>query len=79
MDRRPRYYAIKITVLAVLLAGGWAAFVALGDSWYQLLVAVYLAARVRPDRLPRPRGRAPADLPLPPGQQRWSAWCTATC
>jgi fatty acid desaturase len=43
MDRRPRYYAIKITVLTVLFAGGWVAFVALGDSWYQLLVAVYLA------------------------------------
>ncbi|MCW2908234.1 MAG: fatty acid desaturase [Actinomycetia bacterium] len=44
MDRRPRYYAIKIAVVAVLLGGGWAAFFALGDSWYQLLVAVYLAA-----------------------------------
>jgi fatty acid desaturase len=44
LDRRPRYYAVKITVLAVLLAGGWAAFFALGDSWYQLLAAVYLAA-----------------------------------
>lgn len=44
MDRRPRYYAIKIAVLAVLLAGGWAAFAVLGDSWYQLVVAVYLAA-----------------------------------
>jgi fatty acid desaturase len=44
MDRRPRYYAIKIAVLAVLVAGGWAAFFALGDSWYQLLAAVYLAA-----------------------------------
>jgi fatty acid desaturase len=43
MDRRPRYYTIKIIIMAVLLAGGWAAFVALGDSWYQLLVAVYLA------------------------------------
>jgi fatty acid desaturase len=44
MDRRPRYYAIKIALLAVLFAGGWAAFFALGDSWYQLVVAVYLAA-----------------------------------
>ena len=43
MDRRPRYYTIKIIIMAVLFAGGWAAFVALGDSWYQLLVAVYLA------------------------------------
>ena len=43
LDRRPRYYAIKIAVMAVLLAGGWAAFFILGDSWDQLLVAVYLA------------------------------------
>lgn len=40
MGRWLRYYAIKIAVLAVLLAAGWAAFFALGDSWYQLLVAV---------------------------------------
>jgi fatty acid desaturase len=44
LDRRPRYYAVKIAVMAALLAGGWAAFSALGDTWYQLLVAVYLAA-----------------------------------
>jgi fatty acid desaturase len=44
MDRRPRYYAIKIAVLALLLAAGWAAFAVAGDSWYQLMVAVYLAA-----------------------------------
>ena len=37
MDRRPRYYAIKITVLAVLLTGGWAAFAywaTPGTSWW---------------------------------------------
>jgi fatty acid desaturase len=43
LERRPRYYLIKIAVLAVLLAAGWAAFAALGDSWYQIGVAVYLA------------------------------------
>ena len=43
LNRRPRYYAIRITILAVLYAAGWAAVVALGDSWYQLLVAIYLA------------------------------------
>jgi fatty acid desaturase len=69
MDRRPRYYAIKIAVLAVLLAGGWAAFFALGDSWYQLLAAVYLAAVF---------GQV-AFLGHEAGhRQIWSAWCTAT-
>ena len=43
LDRRPRYYLIKIAVVAALLTGGWAAFFALGDSWGQLLVAGYLA------------------------------------
>jgi len=43
LQRRPRHYLIKIAVLTALLAGGWAAFAAIGDSWYQLLVAVYLA------------------------------------
>ena len=78
MDRRPRYYAIKITVLAVLLAGGWAAFVALGDSWYQLLVAVYLAASSARSASSATRpgtGRSSA----PAGPTTRSAWCTATC
>jgi fatty acid desaturase len=43
LDRRPQYYAWKITVTAGLLAAGWAAFVAVGDSWWQLAVAVFLA------------------------------------
>jgi fatty acid desaturase len=43
LDRRPRYYAMKIAVVAVLMAAGWAAFFALGDSWWQLAVAAYLA------------------------------------
>ena len=43
LNRRPRYYAMRISVLALLYAAGWAAVVLLGDSWYQLLAAVYLA------------------------------------
>jgi fatty acid desaturase len=43
LNRRPGYYAVKITVMAVLYLAGWAAVVALGASWYQLLAAVYLA------------------------------------
>jgi lysophospholipase L1-like esterase len=38
------HYGVKITIMAVLYATGWAAVVALGASWYQLLAAVYLAA-----------------------------------
>lgn len=43
LDRRPCYYAWKITLTIVLLAVGWAGFVVLGDSWWQLAVAVFLA------------------------------------
>jgi fatty acid desaturase len=43
LDRRPWYYAWMITVTAVLFAAGWAAFVVVGDSWWQLAVAVFLA------------------------------------
>jgi len=43
LDRRPWYYARKITVTTVLFAAGWAAFALVGDSWWQLAVAVFLA------------------------------------
>ena len=43
LDRRPWYYAWKITITTVLFAAGWAAFVAVGDSWWQLAVAAFLA------------------------------------
>ena len=43
LDPRPSYYAWKITLTLVLLAAGWAAFAVLGDSWWQLAVAVFLA------------------------------------
>ncbi len=43
LQRRPRYYFWKITVTTALLVIGWAGFVALGDSWWQLAVAAFLA------------------------------------
>src|SRR5690348_3876195 len=45
LRRRPGYYSIKIAVNLLLLAAGWAAFFLLGRSWWQLLVAVFLAVR----------------------------------
>lgn len=41
--RRPGYYLARIAVLLLLLLAGWAAFVMLGPSWWQLAVAVFLA------------------------------------
>ena len=43
LERRPRYYAWKITFTVLLLAAGWAAFALIGDSWWQLPVAAFLA------------------------------------
>jgi len=43
LERRPGYYAWKIAVTVGLLAAGWAVFVVVGDSWWQLAVAAFLA------------------------------------
>ena len=43
LRRRSRYYAWKIAITAFLLVAGWAAFVLVGDSWWQLATAVFLA------------------------------------
>ena len=43
LERHLGYYIVKITVTAAALAAGWAAFVVVGDSWWQLGVAVWLA------------------------------------
>jgi fatty acid desaturase len=43
MDRRTGDYAWRIAITATLLAAGWAAFVVIGNSWWQLTVAVFLA------------------------------------
>lgn len=44
MRRRPSYYVRKTAVVVAALAVGWGVFVALGDSWWQLLTAVFLGA-----------------------------------
>jgi fatty acid desaturase len=43
LDRQPRYYAWKITLTWTALALGWAAFAVVGNSWWQVSVAVFLA------------------------------------
>jgi fatty acid desaturase len=43
LDRRTRYYLWRIAVTGGLLAAGWAALVLVGDSWWQLAVAAFLA------------------------------------
>jgi len=43
LRRRPGYYTWKISITAVALAAGWAAFVLVGRSWWTLAVAAFLA------------------------------------
>jgi len=43
LERRRGPYVWRITVTALLLASGWAVFVLVGDSWWQLGVAVFVA------------------------------------
>ena len=43
LDRRTGHYMWRTAVTTVLLAGGWLAFVPIGESWWQLAVAVFLA------------------------------------
>jgi fatty acid desaturase len=43
MKRRPGYYLARIGLTTAGYLAGWVAFVAIGDSWWQLLTAAYLA------------------------------------
>jgi fatty acid desaturase len=43
LNRRPGYYATRIGVNTGLLAGGWVFFVLMGNSWWQLGTAAFLA------------------------------------
>jgi fatty acid desaturase len=43
MDRRLGSYAWRTGITVTLLAAGWAAFALVGNSWWQLAVAVFLA------------------------------------
>ena len=43
MDRRIGNYAWRIAITTSLLAAGWAVFVLVGNSWWQIAVAVFLA------------------------------------
>jgi fatty acid desaturase len=43
LRRRYAYYAVKIGLNVLAFAGGWVAFFHVGDSWWQLLLAVFFA------------------------------------
>ncbi|MGW2419564.1 fatty acid desaturase family protein [Streptomyces sp. NPDC001709] len=43
LKRRPGYYTMRLGLVIALLAAGWGAFLTLGDTWWQLAVAAFLA------------------------------------
>lgn len=43
MRRRPGYYVLRISLVTALCAVGWTAFVLVGNSWWTLAVAAFLA------------------------------------
>jgi fatty acid desaturase len=43
LRRQPGYYAVRLTGVGLLVAGGWTAFFLVGSSWWTLAVAVLLA------------------------------------
>ena len=43
LKRRPGYYRARIALTVALLAVGWTVFALLGPSWWQLVVAAFLA------------------------------------
>ncbi|WP_181766925.1 fatty acid desaturase family protein [Streptomyces albidus (ex Kaewkla and Franco 2022)] len=42
LRRRPGYYTLRLTLVGVALTAGWTAFFVLGDTWWQMAVAVFL-------------------------------------
>src|SRR5688572_1501450 len=42
LERRPAYYAVRMTVVAVMFAAAWAAVFLIGSSWWQLAVAGFM-------------------------------------
>jgi fatty acid desaturase len=44
LERRRGYYVARIVGNLAVFTAGWVAFVAIGDSWWQLLMAVFFAA-----------------------------------
>ncbi|NEW56931.1 acyl-CoA desaturase [Nocardia cyriacigeorgica] len=43
LDRRPAYYAVRLSLVGSAFVAGWVAFVLVGDSWWTLMVAALMA------------------------------------
>jgi len=43
MRHRPRYYAIRFALVGGVFVASWTAFVLIGDTWFQMFMAVFMA------------------------------------
>ncbi|WP_067504175.1 acyl-CoA desaturase [Actinoplanes sp. TFC3] len=43
LTRKPGYYTVRLSVVALMLVGGWVAFFLIGASWWTSAVAAFLA------------------------------------
>ncbi|MEV6595529.1 acyl-CoA desaturase [Actinoplanes sp. NPDC051346] len=43
LDRKPGYYAVRLSIVGLMVIGGWTAFFLVGSSWWTLAVAAFLA------------------------------------
>jgi fatty acid desaturase len=43
LERRPAYYAVRLSVVALALVGGWTAFFLVGASWWSIAIAAVMA------------------------------------
>jgi fatty acid desaturase len=43
LERRPAYYAVRLSVVGVAVVAGWTAFFLVGSSWWTLAVAAFLS------------------------------------
>jgi fatty acid desaturase len=43
LERRPAYYAVRMSAVALMLTVGWTAFFLVGSSWWTLAVAAFLS------------------------------------
>ena len=44
MERTPVYFAVRLSLIALAFVGVWAAFFLIGNSWWQIVTAVAMAA-----------------------------------
>ncbi|GAB3695395.1 acyl-CoA desaturase [Nocardiopsis oceani] len=44
MERAPVYFAVRLTLIALAFVGVWGAFFLIGNSWWQMVTAVAMAA-----------------------------------